>query len=238
MIIQTKIIKSNLNRFKPGSSIIEIIIALGIFIIIAASSVVIILGSFSTTRLAKEKIKATLIAQEGLEAVQSIRNQDWANLVTGTYGLEESTGIWGFASNPDIDSSGKFIRQIIVSDVERDINQEIVSSGGTIDEDSRKATVTVNWSFTPSRQIEVTLETYLTNWQLGKGAASSVVPSPIPSPTPPLGTCLTYCQSLNYSSGTCRQNTQKCSQNSQIYESGGDVLCTGGANVDTCCCTI
>ena len=229
MIVQTKIIKSNLNRFKSGSSIIEIIIALGIFIIIAASSVVIILGSFSTTRLAKEKIKATLIAQEGLEAVQSIRNQDWANLVTGTYGLEESTGNWVFASNPDIDSSGKFIRQVIVSDVERDINQEIVSSGGTIDEDSRKATVTVNWSFTPSRQIEVTLETYLTNWQLGRGTAS---------PTPPLSTCTAYCQSLNYSSGTCRQNTQKCSQNSQTYESGGDVLCTGGANADTCCCTI
>lgn len=49
-------------------------------------------------------------------------------------------------------------------------------------------------------------------------------------------TCTSYCSSLNYSSGTCRQNADQCLENSETHESSGDQYCTGGPSVDTCCC--
>lgn len=52
-----------------------------------------------------------------------------------------------------------------------------------------------------------------------------------------VSSCAAYCQSLGgYSTGSCRSNTQQCTNNSEVYESSGDLYCTGGASADTCCC--
>lgn len=59
-------------------------------------------------------------------------------------------------------------------------------------------------------------------------------PSPTPSPTP--ASCPEVCQSLTYSTGTCRKNPAACKQNSETHEATGDTYCTGGNNADTCCC--
>jgi len=61
----------------------------------------------------------------------------------------------------------------------------------------------------------------------------SNIPSLTTSAAP--STCNDYVQGLGYSSGVCRQNPTKCSQNGETHESGGDSLCTGGASADTCC---
>lgn len=52
-------------------------------------------------------------------------------------------------------------------------------------------------------------------------------------------TCSSYCTGLGvgYTDGTCRQNSAQCTGNGQVYESGGNSLCTGGPSADTCCCT-
>lgn len=91
----------------------------------------------------------------------------------------------------------------------------------TIDSKRKQIISTVNWQQNSQRQGSVQLTSYLTNW---KSATS------IPS-------CTVYCQALgSYSLGTCRENSQQCINNGETYESGGDSLCTGGTNADTCCC--
>jgi len=212
-----------------GQSVVEVIVAVAIFIIIAGSSVIAILGSLSSTRLAEEETQASLIAVEGLEAVESIRNQDWDNLTNGNYGLSKSGGTWTFSgSSDDPDGTGKFSRIVTINDVERDGNGDIVTSGGTIDEDTKSVTSTITWDFTPTRQNTVTLTSFLTNWQKGSGSGAAGAPS--------ITTCDEYCTSVGYSSGTCRQNTQQCANNDEDYKPAGDQYCTGGANEDTCCC--
>lgn len=52
----------------------------------------------------------------------------------------------------------------------------------------------------------------------------------------PVATCAEYCQLIDYTTGTCRQNTGKCSKEGEVYELDGDTYCTGGAQADTCCC--
>ena len=114
-----------------GFGIIEIIVAMSIMIIIAATGTSTVLHSFSSNRLGGEETQATLFAQEGVEAVRSIKNQDWTNLSTGTYGLDDSGGTWALSGSSE--TEGKFTRQIVISQVQRDSNGDIVDSGGTVD---------------------------------------------------------------------------------------------------------
>lgn len=79
---------------------------------------------------------------------------------------------------------------------------------------------TVTWQQNSQRSGSVVLTSELASWQ---GAVTT--------------SCTLYCQSLGiYTTGTCRPNPIQCTNNSEVYESGGDSFCTGGPNADTCCC--
>ena len=146
-----------------GLSIIEVILAMGIFVVIASASAGVVIHSFSSNRLAEEQTKAVLLASEGLEAARSIKNQDFANLVSGDYEVVSSGGIWQFAPTPT--PGGKYRRTVIVSDVYRDGEGEIVGSGGTLDEETKKVTSSVFWLFSSVRQNILAMKTYFTNWK-------------------------------------------------------------------------
>jgi len=211
-----------------GQSIIEVIVAVSILVIIAASSVVAILGAFSSGRLAEEETRASLIASEGLEAVQSIRNQSWSDLIDGLYGLENLDGAWVFSGNEDTDPTGKFTRTVELLPVRRDLTGDITQSGGIVDEDTKEVIINVNWAFTPGRINDVRIRTYLTNWQ------EAVDPNTAIGGT--ITTCNDFCQGTGYVSGLCRKSQNECSSNSETYEEGGDQFCINKPN-DTCCCS-
>ncbi len=193
-----------------GQSIIEIVIAVSLMMIIAAGSVTAILGSFNSSRLAKEQSQASMIASAGLEAVRSIRDQSWANLIDGTYGLSSASGTWAFSGSSDQDSSQKFTRSITVSSGPGDDTKTILSH--------------VIWDFTPSRHNTVEMTMLLTDWQLTKPVTGLGITA-----------CSDYCLSLSYISGTCRVNPSQCTSNSEAYVPGGNAFCTAPPD-DTCCC--
>jgi len=153
-----------------GFSLIETIIALALFIIIASGGILAFISSLNMNRTSQENTQAVSLAQEGIEAVRSLRNQSFANLLPGTYGLGISGGQWTFAGSSD--NIGKFSRQVIIAPVSRDAGGTIVPSGGTPDADTMLATVRVKWDFTPgvSRQIDNAF--YFTNWRKLTGSSS------------------------------------------------------------------
>ena len=206
--------------------VIEVIVAVSVFAIIAASSVVIIISSLGSARLAEEQSQAAFIATEGLESVKSIRNQGWGNLTNGPHGLSIEGGVWSFLGTSDVDPSGKFTRVIEIADVRRDVGGNIIGSGGTVDPETKKVTATVSWDFTPTRQNSVVMNVYLTNWQLGK--SSSTVPQ----------FCSTFCVGLGYSTGQCRNGKSQCLANGEIPERSGNHLCVIQAEGGTCCCQL
>jgi len=219
-----------------GQSIIEVIVSVAILIIIASTAVIAVLGSFSSTRLAEEETQAAFFASEGIEAVQSIRNNGWDDPFLATdcsagCGLSKSGDVWSFSgTSDDPDGSAKFTRIITVESVQRDDNWDIVEPGGTDDPDTKKVISAITWDFTPTRSNTVEMASYLTNWQEGRN-------SPLVSPSPSPPTCSDYCLGLvSYSGGTCRQNAIQCSHNGETHEFGGDTYCIGGASADTCCC--
>src|SRR3989344_1590517 len=149
-----------------GFSIIEVILAVFMFAIIAVTGITTILHSYSVNRLGEEETFATLYAGEGMEAVRSIKNQGWSNLSAGTLKLRRSNGFWEFnGPGSDTDPSGRFTRSMLVSTVNRDVNGNIVSSGGTTDPDTKKVTAEVNWNFSDVRARSITLSNYVTNFR-------------------------------------------------------------------------
>ena len=152
----------NLSKTQKGSSILEIIVAVAIFILITSSVVVLYLGSQSTTLRDKEKLQADMYLQQGMEAVRSIRDYSFTNVTNGTHGLSNSSGYWQFSGSSD--TLGQFTRTTLVESVQRDSGCSIVASGGTTDTNSKKVTVTMNWDYEAGNSTSISATEYFNNW--------------------------------------------------------------------------
>ncbi|MBI1754966.1 hypothetical protein HY250_00755 [Candidatus Azambacteria bacterium] len=151
--------------FQKGIGLIEIVIA--IFVISVSLFAVIQLSVFALKATAdrNDKAKAVVFAQEGMEAVRNIRDGSWTNNIAtltfgATYYLTVSGSQWALTQTNPGALDGKFTRTIMIANVSRDINSNIVSAGGTDDASTKKVTVTVSWS-TPAKSVQ--LVAYLMN---------------------------------------------------------------------------
>ena len=136
-------------KHENGQLLIELTVAIGIFVIVASVLISLILNSYVAGRLASEITIANFLAEEGLEATRSIRNNNWADITNGDHGLIISAlGNWQFSGTSEI-IDGKFTRIINV---------------GETDPDRKQITSQVTWQFTEARPQEIRLITYLTNW--------------------------------------------------------------------------
>jgi len=143
-------------KYENGQSLIELIIAIGVFSIAIVSLVFLILESYISGRLASEITVADFLAQEGLEAARAIRDNNWSDLVNGDYRLDSFSGNWRFIPGSEI-IDGKFIRVIKIDEANPD----------NPDPDRKKITSQIIWQFSEGRNEEVKLVTYLTHWQKG-----------------------------------------------------------------------
>jgi len=135
---------------EKGQSFLELLIAIGIFVAITSAITFLVLNSHISNRLGQEITFANYLAQEGIEAAKSIRDEDWNNLVDGSYGIEVQGGKWVF---------GPIGGGVTPSVFERVIKVETVRT------DVKKVTSLVSWDFVSGRDQKVELVTYLTNWQ-------------------------------------------------------------------------
>ena len=111
-------------------------------------------------------IQASSLLEEGAEAVKTIRDNDWttiSNLTVGTtYYLSYSsvTNLWSLTTTPS--TIGIFTRTVVISAVNRDSNDDIVSSGGTLDVKTKKVTITTSFN-SQSGTISKTLVFYISD---------------------------------------------------------------------------
>jgi len=148
-----KLAESIFNDNVKGQALLELVLAVGIFAAGISIFIFFLLNSYVLGRLAQELTKAELLAEEGLEAARSIRDDNWDGLLAGNHGLAVSGSSWVFqGQEEDISSQLNFgKRQIVIEN--------------TSNPDKKKITSKVNWEFSQGRQESVELYTYLTNWQ-------------------------------------------------------------------------
>lgn len=157
---------------KNGFSVLEVILAVAIFITFSTGAIAVVVQGYNANRLGTENTVASQFASEGIEAVKSIKNQGFANLVntTGCGLTRNASNVWAFqttcTNNTLIHNSGEnYTRLIKVEDVNRDANGNIVAGGGTLDPDTKKITSTVTWNFNSARPETTELVTYLSDWK-------------------------------------------------------------------------
>lgn len=171
---QDKNFKFQISNSK-GFSVIEVILATALFMILSTASITTILQGLSSNRLGKEQTVANQYAAEGIEAVRSIKNQAYSNLTAVNptpRAVNPIGGVWAFGADGTNNTNifnpvGKYTRTIKIEPVNRNgvppLGDIVVS--GTNDPDTKKVTSTVSWNFTPQRNNEVQLITYLSDWK-------------------------------------------------------------------------
>lgn len=155
---------------RQGFTVIEILIVIAVFIIIFVS----VLGFFTLDArlldINKMKLKALSMAEEGVEIVRFVRdNQSWASTLAvfnlnSAYHPAISGSSWNIISGSE--NINGFTRSIIFSAVSRDANDNIedVYNSANNDPNTKKVTVTVSWTDRSGTMSE-SLSAYLTNWK-------------------------------------------------------------------------
>ncbi len=123
-------------------------------------------------RLEQENLEATLLADEGLEAVRAVRNASWAGaiapLVNGvTYYPVIESGVWKLSTTDPGPIDGVYTRTVVFSQVLRDALDRIAPAG-TPDSSTRRVVSRVTWG--SGKQTELTA--YITDFQGALGGAS------------------------------------------------------------------
>ena len=131
-----------------GFLLIEVILSISVFVLFITAFAGVLYYGLQSSTLAGDRSRAIMVAEEGQEAVRSIKNVNFANLIDGTYGLSYSNNAWVFASSSDV--FGIFTRQVIIS---------------TIDSNRKNSIVTVTWQQTPARTGSVSTQARLSNWK-------------------------------------------------------------------------
>ncbi len=159
-------------NLQKGSGLVEILVAIFIFSIILGALINASSAYFSGAGANLLSTKAAYLAEEGIEAVKTIRDSNWSNISTST--LEDNTdyylyfdtssstnNIWKATTTASI-IDNNFVRTFKVNSVNRDANGRIISSGGTIDAYTKKLTVSISWVSNNSTTTK-SLSTYITN---------------------------------------------------------------------------
>ncbi len=132
---------------KNAFSLVEIILSVAIFALVASLFIFLIIESYKINEKAQDIALATFLAEEGIEAVRSVRDANFSELKAGTYKLVIENNRWVLKTGEE--RIGKFTRQIIIS---------------SIDRDRRKIVSLVSWQPRSGARREVRLFSRITNW--------------------------------------------------------------------------
>lgn len=138
---------------KSGFGLLEIVIASAVVgaSIFSLSAVAVLSNRLQTQSI--EKIRANFLAEEGIEAMRFLRDKGWdanlADLSPGTnyyLSFSTTTSVWSVGPVPLAYIDSIFERKISIEKVYRDLNDNIVSTGGAEDINSKKINITVLWN--------------------------------------------------------------------------------------------
>lgn len=150
----------NKKKLMSGFTLIEVLIACAIISICMFALMMTVQKGIQLSSVALKKSQASFLLEEGAEAVKSIRNNNWTtisnlNLSPTQYHLffNNSLSYWvldtsttSLAGSTTTYPIGIFDRTVTIFPVERDSNDDIVESGGTVDPQTKKVTIEVIWN--------------------------------------------------------------------------------------------
>jgi len=154
---------------KRGFGLLEIVIASAIVSITLFSLSFVFVLSARLEAQSISKVRANFLAEEGLEAMRFLRDKGWdANLGSLSAGINyylsfaTTTADWSIGMPYPGFIDGFFSRRVTVEAVNRDSSDDIVTSGGVLDPNTKKINIEVSWS-SYGATTTATLSTYLSD---------------------------------------------------------------------------
>ena len=135
----------HINNKISGFSLVEVLLSATIFSMLVVALVGVLSLGEEASVLGGKRVQAVFFSEEGLEAVRNIRDENFVNLIDGSYGLVKVANQWSLVGAPDING-----RTINIS---------------TINPNTKLIISMVDWQQNLQRSGNVTLATYLTNWK-------------------------------------------------------------------------
>jgi len=132
-------------RRSEGQLLLELLLAMALSAIMLPALLVGLTASRSGKAQQQERLDATTFAKEAYDALRVVREQGWTYVKNdGRYYPVLNGNTWALATGSG--TVNGFTRYLDISDVFRDINGNIATSGGTIDPSTKKITITVSWT--------------------------------------------------------------------------------------------
>lgn len=141
-------------RRRPGSLLLEVLIGISVFVLFVGAVGLTLLNGQRSTQTSGDRVRATEYATRALEAARSIRDDNYASLTPGNYGVSfnSANGKWQLSSaSSSVPTGTGYLTVLTLS----------YASAGT---DQMNAVAKTSWNITPNRSQSVTLTTVLTNW--------------------------------------------------------------------------
>ncbi len=134
-----------------GFSLVEVLVSVSIILVLAISIASLFQFSGALAKRSLNKVVAVNLAEEGLEVARVWRDNGFTTQITAKtnntsyYLLFATTTATWQATTTLTWSLERFARCVTFLPVYRDTNADIISSGGTLDPNSRLVTATVSW---------------------------------------------------------------------------------------------
>lgn len=151
-------------NFKKGSLSIELLVASAVIAVAMVSAILASGGAITASRQTLHQTQTAYLLEEGAEAVKLIRSEGWSNISSLTnstdYYLSFSGTAWSLGTTPV--TEGVFTRVLNFEEVERDVNDDIIASGGVVDTGTKYVNIEISWSEGSSVKTK-NLEFYITD---------------------------------------------------------------------------
>jgi len=152
-------------KHEKGSSLIEMIVGLSLLVFLVLSFVISFNYFIRTSFLGTKTTQSYFLAEEGIEALKSMRNNSWNIFINPllpgqNYYLYFNGSNWESTTSPST-VDGIFTRKFTVENIYRDVNGDI-SISGTLDSGSKKINVSVSY-MVKDTVLTKNLSTIITN---------------------------------------------------------------------------
>ena len=158
---QLQILINGIKKRQEGQLLIEIILAIAITAIMLPALLTGLFSSKQGKAQQGQRVQAVALMKEAEEVVRNVREQGWTLFsVNGTYHPLISGTTWSFASGSE--NVNDLTRTITVSDVYRDDNGVVVTSGGSLDPSTKKVYIQITWGQPYASSVDSTI--YITRY--------------------------------------------------------------------------
>jgi Tfp pilus assembly protein PilV len=156
------------NKNSYGFALVEIMICCAILSTITIALLSYAQKGLELSNLSLRQTQAIYLLEEGAEAIKTFRDDNWTNISSLTldtnyyFTYDTSSGVWSLSQTPSM-INGMFTRTVVTSSVNRDSNDDIVTSGGSVDTGSKLVTINVSWQDVNGESNSKALSFYIFN---------------------------------------------------------------------------